>query len=161
MYTSGNQSAGNLLIGIVLAVVVSFAVYSIVIEKLRDRELSRNAGRMGLQGEERRGLPELNLAGTSLARTSKIWNERYGRRGGVDVIVFDCRIGEGKGSTRKTVIAARHAGDPFVTAFFESSKIQLSTERAGEWSILFSSGISLMPVSEIEAHLDAIGPVTS
>lgn len=74
------------------------------------------------------------------------------------MISFDCRIGTGKGSWRRTVIAVQASPDVFGTTF----NPDLVIERAGEWSIMYEPWklslipAGLMPVSEIEGHLDAI-----
>lgn len=74
------------------------------------------------------------------------------------VISFDCQIGTGKGSWKRTAIAA-HAppeifGAPVLSDFI--------IERSGAWSILYDPPKfsliprGLLPVSELEACLDEI-----
>ena len=46
----------------------------------------------------------LILETTGLQRISSCWNVIDGERDGLRILIFDCRIGEGKGSWRRTVI---------------------------------------------------------
>jgi hypothetical protein len=76
------------------------------------------------------------------------------------VIAFDCRIGSGKRSWRRTAIAVQGPLDVFGAVKFARD---LTVERCGDWSILYEpKTISLIPpgrmsVSELEAHFDSIG----
>jgi hypothetical protein len=106
-----------------------------------------------------RTLPRsIGLHGTALQRANSVWNVVDGECGQVRVISFDCQIGQGKGSWRRTAIAAQALPEVFGSAFLSDVVI----ERSGDWSILYEpwklslmpSG--LMPVSELEAHLDGI-----
>jgi hypothetical protein len=87
-----------------------------------------------------------------------VWNVIDGECGRVRVISFDCRIGTGKSSWRRTAIAVHGPPDVFGAAFNPNFVI----ERSGEWSIMYEPWklslipVGLMPISEIESHLDAI-----
>ena len=76
------------------------------------------------------------------------------------MIAFDCRIGRGKGSFRRTAIAALGPRDVFGAAKFISD---LAVARSGDWAIMYEvetislNPPGLMPVPELEAHLDSIG----
>ncbi len=69
----------------------------------------------GWKSWDKRLLPELSLTGTPMAHTSAIGNVMEGERNGIPFVAFDCRIGTGKGSWRRTVIAARSERDVFAT----------------------------------------------
>jgi hypothetical protein len=99
-----------------------------------------------------------SFSGAPLDRLSSVWNVIDGERRGTKIIAFDCRIGSGKGSWRRTVIAAESSADFFKTAF----NLDLTVDRSGSWTILYQPRTvsfippGLMPVTELEAHLNAI-----
>ena len=108
-----------------------------------------------------RALPRsLTLHGTPLERVSSIWNVIEGDCGGIRVIAFDCRIGRGKGSWRRTAIAAQGPRDVFGAAKFISD---FTVARSGDWAVMYEQETislltpGLMPVRELEAHFDSIG----
>jgi len=102
----------------------------------------------------------LTLHGTGLEGASSIWNVLDRMCGATRVITFDCRIGSGKGSWRRTVIAAQGPRDVFGVAKFTSN---LTLDRSGDWTMMYEPKTfsivppGLMPTAEIEAHLGAIG----
>jgi len=105
-----------------------------------------------------RGVPRsLSLDGTPIERTSSIWNVIDGDRPGIRIIAFDCRIGTGKGSWRRTVIAVRTDNESAVSA-----NRDLAVDRSGDWTILYKPKTffllpnGLMTVNELEARLNAI-----
>jgi len=101
----------------------------------------------------------LTLDGTPFHRTSKVWNVIDGEPRGARIIAFDCRVGVGKGSRRRTVIAIASNADSSHALPFNPDMILEST---GEWKILYRPKASvnlriagLMPLEELEAHLRA------
>src|SRR4051794_11141646 len=79
----------------------------------RERDVRALADRLGLHylGE---GVPRsLSLHGTGLVNATSIWNLIDGERRGIRVIAFDCQIGHGRGSWRRTAIAVE-SEDPQV-----------------------------------------------
>ena len=106
----------------------------------------------------------ISLRGTSLQGASAVWNVIDGERQRLRVIVFDCRIGAGKGSWRRTVIGAQTDADVFGAVNFNRD---LTVERSGEWMFLYQPKAlgflppRLMSVDEIEAHLNAIATGTN
>jgi hypothetical protein len=105
-----------------------------------------------------RGVPKsLTLKGTGLESVTAIWNLIDGDCQGVRIIAFDCRIGAGRGSWHRTVIATDQRPEELITA----STPELVVERSGEWSIIYQPKAfslvpaGLMPVEEVEAHLKA------
>jgi len=94
-----------------------------------------------------------------LDRLSSVWNVIDGERHGTRIIAFDCRIGSGKGSWRRTVIAAKSPDDVSKGATFSHD---LRVDRSGSWTILYQPPTislipaGLMPVTELKAHLNAI-----
>lgn len=105
---------------------------------------------------------DLSLSRTLLSRVSEIWNVIGGERNGVKVVVFDCRIGTGKGSWCRTVIATQSESETFGAEVFN---LDLSVDRLGNWTFLYEPKAlsfvprGLMPASEVEAHLSAIGKI--
>jgi hypothetical protein len=103
----------------------------------------------------------LTLNGTPLENLTASWNVVDGERNGVRVIAFDCRIGHGKASWRRTVIAAESPLDTFGTVPFDHD---LTVDRSGRWAVLYQpKTVSFIPpgfmsVPELEAHLGAINP---
>jgi hypothetical protein len=101
----------------------------------------------------------VTVRGTALERLGSAWNVIQGKRHDVGVIAFDCRIGMGKTSWRRTVIAAQTDADIFGTVKFNRD---LTVERSGSWMFLYEpKAVSLIPsglmsVDEIEAHLNTI-----
>jgi len=99
------------------------------------------------------------LRGTELEAATSVWNVIDADCGGIRVICFDCRVGAGKGSWRRTAIAAKGPPDVFGTML----TADLTVHQYGEWSIMYEpQRMSLIPgrpmaVSEIEAHLATIG----
>jgi hypothetical protein len=139
---------------------VAFLLVRFLLERRRDAALRDLAIRRGFTylGD---ALPRsLTLHGTALGGATSIWNVIAADRGAIRLVSFDCRIGSGKGSWRRTGLAAQGPRDLFGVPRFTS---HLTVERSGDWNIMyepktltpFSSG--LMPISEIEAHLDSIG----
>lgn len=123
---------------------------------LRARELRALAHRAGFNylGDV---VPDVTLISTPFARASRFWNVMEGRKGSTEIVCFDCRVGRGKHSWRRTVIATRAEGSQLTAASIDSS---LTEERAGEWTFIyepqgtagfFSSG--LMLVGDVEAYL--------
>lgn len=98
------------------------------------------------------------LRGTGLEAATSVWNVIDADCGGTRVICFDCRVGTGKGSWRRTAIAAK--GPPNVFGIMLTT--DLTVDRSGEWSVMYEpKRMSLIPgrpmnVAEIEAHLAAI-----
>jgi hypothetical protein len=66
---------------------------------------------------------------------------------GEDVLIFDCRIGHGKGSRGRTVVAVRGEPEAFGWARFGPD---LETEQAGEWTLVYGSN-RLLELEEIRA----------
>ncbi len=103
----------------------------------------------------------LTLHGTPFERATSIWNVIEGDCRGIRFIAFDCRVGGGKGSWRRTAIAALSDRDVFGVMKFN---LDLTVDRSGDWVILYEpkrlSLIThgLMPASELEAILDSIEP---
>lgn len=97
----------------------------------------------------------LSVSGTDLAGISSAWNVIDGERHGVRVVAFDCRIGTGKGSWRRTVIAAQTSGNNlrYLAGYLER-------HRSDKWTLLYvprnSSPAGLMPVAELTRYIEAI-----
>jgi hypothetical protein len=101
----------------------------------------------------------LSFAGTPFQLMSSIWNVIDGKKDGVRIVAFDCRVGTGKASWRRTVIAAQSSSDVFGGIKFNP---ELTTVRANEWLLLYEPQRPvfamryLMPVVEVAAHIDSV-----
>jgi hypothetical protein len=103
----------------------------------------------------------LRLRGTNLEGATSVWNVVEGDKDGIRVVAFDCLIGSGKGRWRRTVIAAQGPRDVFAVAKLYGD---FTLDHSGDWTIMFEPkavffGPGLMPISEVEAFFDLIGPL--
>lgn len=102
----------------------------------------------------------LTLEGTPFHHLSKVWNLIDGEPRGTRIMAFDCQVGVGKRSWRRTVIAVEsHANDVLGHL---SLPPDMTMDRSDRWTILyrpkahFSLRIAgLTPVEELEANLNA------
>ena len=104
-----------------VAALVGFFFWSDLKDRRRTKHLATLASSLGLKAWGDQLPSDLSLAGTPMAYRSATWNIFYGVQNGIRFIVFDCRMGTGKGSWRRTVIAARTSRDVFATVPSESS----------------------------------------
>jgi hypothetical protein len=135
-------------------------VGSLLADRKRAKSMAALASRLGLKMWEDQLPPELSLTGTPMAKASATWNVIEGTQNGVQVIAFDCRIGTGKSSWQRTVIAAHSSRDVFATVPSHSS---YTVVQSGEWIVFYAPkrgfivGQSLMPIAELEARLSTLG----
>ncbi len=102
----------------------------------------------------------LTMNGTRFERATSVWNVINGEPRGKRIVVFDCRVGSGKGSTQWTVFAVEgDAGSPGLAIFDQGWSI----ERSGTWTIANRSrkffGMSvggLMSVTDLQTCLAAM-----
>lgn len=143
-----------------IAFLGALVVWSFLSSRKRARSMVDLADLLGLKMWGDRLPPEPSLTGTPISGASATSSVMEGKQNGIPVIAFDCRMGTGKGSWRRTVIAARSSRDVFATVLSESS---YTVDRTGEWIILyapkrgFAVGGSLMPIPELEARLSTLG----
>src|SRR5438270_12876238 len=97
-----------------------FFVVEHVNERRRAAAIQRLALQLGFHYLGRAVPASLTLSGTQLAYAKAIWNLIDGERQGMRIIVFDCRIGGGKGSWRCTAIAADATTDVFGAVKFDT-----------------------------------------
>ncbi len=102
---------------------------------------------------------DIRLASSSISNVSSVWNAIDGTTRGVRVVAFDCRVGQGKGSWRTTVIAVKADSSAVKASDFE---INLEKERVGDWTLLFRragpefySGC-MMSAEELKGYIEAI-----
>ena len=135
-----------------------FFTVSAVKDRVRKSAIRQMAARVGFiyLGD---AVPRVNLDETPFRWITSAWNVIAGERCGIDVVAFDCRVGQGKGSWRRTVIAARTQDDIFSVVAFDRN---LTVDRSGNWMVLYQPKQpafvpgALMQVEELEAHLNAI-----
>lgn len=137
------------------------------IQRRRTIEIKNIAARLNFRYIGASLPSSLTLNGTEIARATTFWNVLDGEPNGVRVIAFDCRIGEGKGSCRRTVIAAKTPNDifrPIISELFRPvlSEADLAIDRSGDWAIMYQSiarsivPAGLMPIQELETRLQSI-----
>jgi len=103
----------------------------------------------------------LGLSGTPFHRVSKVWNVIDGEPRGTRVMAFDCQVGAGKGSWRRTVITVETDGDVLGHLLVQRD---MTFDRSGRWQVLYrpkQGGFTfriarLTPVEELEANLNAV-----
>lgn len=103
----------------------------------------------------------LTLHGTPFEGASKVWNVIDGAPRGIRVIAFDCQVGVGKHSWRRTVIAMESDADLSKATL----NPEMTVDSVGRWKCLYRPRASfefriagLMSVDELESHLSAIAP---
>jgi hypothetical protein len=143
--------------------IVGAAVLLPLVQFLRERRRDAAVRDMAIRrgfiylGE---GLPRsLTLNGTGLARVTSIRNVIVAERGATRIVAFDFCMGSGKSRWQRTGVAVQGADGIFRGPRFAN---HLRVERAGDWKILYEPQTpflspGLMPVPEIEAHLDSTG----
>jgi hypothetical protein len=143
-----------------MAALASFFLWSALDARRRARSIAALASKLGLKSWGNQLPPDLSLRETPMAHASATWNVIEGVQNGVPFIVFDCRIGTGKASWRRTVIAVRSSRDVFATVPSDSS---YTMDRSGEWMVFYSPqevsffGRRLMPIAELEARISTLG----
>jgi hypothetical protein len=102
----------------------------------------------------------LMLKGTPFDRVSKVWNVIDGEPRGIRIMAFDCKVGAGRQSWRRTLIAVQSNGNAFGHL---SMRSDMTVDRSGGWQILYHPEShfnlrigGLMPVEELEANLNAV-----
>jgi len=107
----------------------------------------------------------LTLEGTPFYRVSKVWNVIDGEPRGTRIMVFDCQVGVGKGSWRRTVMAVE--GDDNDLGHLPLHA-DMTFDRSGRWKILYRPKAhfslrmaGLTPVEEVEANLNAVVAISA
>ena len=144
------------------AVALLFTFY--LVERRRTAAIRALASRLGFHflGD---ALPRsLTLSGTPFSDHSKVWNVIDGEPRGVRTIAFDCQVGVGKGSWRRTVIAVESATSLSPALPFNP---EITIDTAGHWKVLYRPKASinfriagLMPLDELESYLSSFSPNT-
>lgn len=144
-----------------IAAVIGYLLLSWLRERKRSIGLRVMARRLGFAYLGNAVPRSLTLHGTGLEGATSVWNVIDGMSGATRVIAFDCRIGSGKRSWRRTAIAAQGPRDVFGAAKFTS---HLAMDRSGDWTIMYEPKTfsffavpGPMPFAELEAQLRAIG----
>jgi hypothetical protein len=147
------------IIALWVAALASFFLWSAVNDRRRAKDMAKMATSLGLKSWGDRLPPDLSLTETPIVGKTAIWNAFEGVQNGIRFVVFDCRIGTGKVSWRRTVIAARSSRDVFATV---PSDFSYTVDRSGDWMLFYSPktlsflGQPLMPVAELEARISTL-----
>src|SRR3569833_3046474 len=159
VYEAAHGTQTNLsdwAIAIWVASLASFFLWSAFDHLRRARGMARLASTLGLKPWGDKLPSDLTLTGTPIADRSATRNVLEWVQNGIPFIVFDCRIGTGKGSWQRTVIAARASRDVFATV---PSDFSYNVDQSGVWMIFYSPktlafvGQKLMPIAELEARI--------
>ena len=109
-----------------------------------------------------RALPRsLTLEGTPFHHFSKVWNVIDGEPHGARIMAFDCQVGVGKRSWRRSVVAVEGDGNVFSSVPLHPD---MTIDRTGRWKILYYRPkphfilriTGLTPIEELEANLNAV-----
>ena len=150
--------------GFVLFAGAAFALLFVfyLVERQRTAAIRALATRLGFHflGD---ALPRsLTLSGTPFSSYSKVWNVIDGEPHGVRIIACDCRVGVGKRSWRRTVIAVESASYHSPALPFNP---EMTIDTVGDWKIIYRpkalinvSISGLMPLEELESYLNSFTP---
>ncbi len=123
-----------LLIASIAFVGIYGLIWALMMRK-RSKALAKLALEIGLSPWNYRLLPpDLTLYGTDLQNLSKAFHIYQGVVDGVQVVFFDCRIGQGKGSWLRTALAVRRTL-PFWDRRGLDTEIVL--QESGSWTLMF------------------------
>jgi hypothetical protein len=102
----------------------------------------------------------LRLEATPFNRISRVWNVVDGEPRGTRIMAFDCQIGVGRQSWRRSVIAVESDDNVFGALALH---LNMTIHRSGGWQILYRPKAhfnfrmaGLTPVEELEANLNAL-----
>jgi hypothetical protein len=141
-----------------LGLFVFYALYAA--ERYRADAIRALAIRSGMHYLGKALPRSLTLEGTPFYRFSKVWNVIDGEPRGTRIMAFDCQVGAGKRSWRRSVIAVESDGNVFSNMPLHPD---MTVDRSGRWNIFyrpkahFSFRIAgLTAVEELEANLNAV-----
>jgi hypothetical protein len=147
------------IVAVAFVLFILALIYSV--QRWRTTAIRAMADRCGFHyiGE---ALPRsLTLVGTPFERWTKVWNVIDGEPRGVRIIAFDCRVGSGKQSWTRSIIAVESDAD-----LFENIRTEMTSETSGKWTILYRPRSTfelkmagLIPVEKLEAYLNAFRAV--
>ena len=141
---------------IVAAALACFVVWQLARERARTKQIrvyARDSGFTYIGAALPRGFP---LGKTSL-RDATVSNAVAGEKDNAELVLFDCRIGTGKGRCTQTLVAVRGLNKEFGAAWFDPNLI---TERVDDWTLIYLYGRVLTP-EQIEALVSSIGSPSS
>jgi hypothetical protein len=151
------------LLAVTLVAFVSYTLY--ISSRYRTDAIRSLAARLGMHYLGSAFPKSLTLYGTPFSGASKVWNVIDGEPRGTRVIAFDCQVGVGKHSWRRTIVAIE--SEISIVGRLPSLP-EMTADRSGRWEILYRPqkrfnlrGTGLMPVEELESNLNAVVDVSS
>jgi len=145
--------------------VFAFLFVFYLVERRRTAAIRALATRLGFHFLGNALPRSLTLSGTPFSRYSKVWNVIDGEPHGVRIIACDCRVGVGKHSWRRTVIAVESAAYRSPAMPFNP---EMTIDTVGDWKIIYRpkalinvSISGLMPLEELESYLNSFTPNTT
>jgi hypothetical protein len=133
----------------IVVAALGLIAWNLLVERARAKQIRRYAQSRGLVYIGAALPKSFPLSKTSLSWSSPVRNALAGDKSGKELLVFDCRLGTGKGSRSQTVVAVRGEAECFGAARFGPS---LTTETVEDWTLLYRSK-RILPLEEIEALL--------
>ena len=152
----------NVIPLILLAGVGLFVFYALhASERYRADAIRSLATRSGMHYLGKALPRSLTLEGTPFHNFSKVWNVIDGEPRGARIMAFDCQVGVGKLSWRRSVIAVEGDGNVFSGVPLHPD---MTIDRTGRWKILYYRPKThfilringLTPIEELEANLNAV-----
>ena len=132
-----------------LAIALGFREFNGRQRSKQMRDLA-NSRRLTFLGDTlTKGFP---LHKTSSSSARSLCNCVVGDEDRREILVFDCRLGHGKGSFSRTMVAFRGNESAFGWARFGPD---FKTERAGDWAVVYGAR-RLLTIAEIEALLSEL-----
>lgn len=142
------------------AAAIALLFFFYLAERQRAAAIQALASRLGFHYLGSALPRSLTLSGTPFSGHSRVKNVIDGEPRGVRTIAFDCQVGTGKGSWRRTVIAVEESGD-FGNVLALNAEMRI--EPAGKWKVLYRRKApfvfrvgELMPLEELESYLNSV-----
>jgi hypothetical protein len=151
LYAANREGDFGLLFHLCVVGLACFFTWLIIRHLLRRRQIrqyARSAGFIYLGT----ALPKSLQLGLTSLNGADLSNAFAGERRGEEFVFFDSKIGTGKGSYYQSAVAIRGPRQAYGPERFD---ISLTTERAGDWLLIYRPK-QLLPIGEIQALLSGI-----
>ena len=152
-----------------ILLIVAFVAGLWWIQERRDRAIKNLATRLNFHYLGSVLPRSLSIHEPWLNQMTSTRNVIDGERNGIRVVAFDCRIGYGKGSSLRTVVAAKADHNVFGSQTNHdllrsiTADDDLTVSQSGDWTLLFRPKQSfelnisgLMDIEALETHINSI-----
>jgi hypothetical protein len=137
---------------LLVVAVACLIVWDALRQRARTRDIRRLAQRMGFAYVGSALPGNFPLQRTSSRAARSISRAVAGDKGNHELVLFDCKLGLGKGTFRRSVVAVRGQDAAFGTARFGPDIV---AEQVGEWAVVYGDR-RLLLIEEIEALVSAV-----